>query len=55
MSSTYENGGYNLTHCWSLMQTEHCPALRWYVCGYGKWSKSGFAVVDDFGTLVPVN
>ena len=27
----------------------------WFVCGYGPFCQSGFAVVDDFGNLVQVS
>ena len=27
---------------------------KWYVCGHGQFAKSGYAVTDDFGTLVEV-
>ena len=46
--------GLSGTHIWSLT---HCDATnrgRWFVSGLGPFTRSGFAVVDDYGTLVEV-
>ena len=42
------------THIWSLT---HCDATnrgRWFVSGLGQFTRSGFAVVNDYGDLVEV-
>ena len=45
------NLGSTDSFTWLKWQHNH---LFWYVIGHNKFSKHSFAVIDDFGTLVPV-
>ena len=45
--------GYSATHLWCRWLIESEPG-KWYVCGMGAFTHSGFAVIDDFGNLVEV-
>lgn len=56
MKNTYSmqvdpNMGFGESHVWMKFTTNF---TRWYVCGLNAWALSGYAVVDDFGTLVEV-
>jgi len=54
MSNAYDDCGNNSNYCWAYMNTLSRSGLRWHVCALNVWGRSGYAVVDDFGTLVPV-
>lgn len=56
MSTTYSRTtliAWTAAHSWSrwLIPDLKC---RWYVCGTQDFTRSGFAVIDDFGNLVEV-
>lgn len=55
MTKAYDDCGNNSDYAWAyLAYGPHRPGLWWNVVGFGPFTASGFAVVDDFGTLVPV-
>jgi len=54
MSFIYDTHGSNWNYCWAYLQYEYRPGLSWRVVGLDPWTTGGWAVVDDFGTLVPV-
>ena len=51
--STYTTGS-NKSHVWAYYFTGRRPGIHWHVAAMDGWGLSSFAVVDDFGTLVPV-
>jgi len=54
MAQVHDVCGSSSNYCWAYLDTYSRPGLRWSVCALSIWGRSGFAVVDDFGTLVPV-
>ena len=48
----YNLSGVSPTHIWA--RSHHTIWTRWYIVGNGPFTRSGWAVMDDFGTLVEV-
>ena len=52
MIRSYDSCGIGPTHLWA--RTHRTLWSRWHVVGNGPFTYSGWAVMDDFGTLVEV-
>ena len=54
MNEGQTGSGSSSTHCWAIRVSLMNDWHGYYVVGLAQFTSSGWAVMDDFGTLVQV-